>query len=101
MFTVQLHHIIIAITGLLLGLIISRLLSKKPPSENKGLFANIFTSNKELDTTLGILVFAYIITLMILHFHDDIASEAGYIILAAVNGITALLAVKKHNGNQH
>ena len=95
MFTITTELIIALIVGILLGMLIVRLLSKKERS-GESFWSNIFTSNSDLDSTIGIFAFTWIVTVMVFLFQDSLknATEVGYIILAATNGLSGITGVK-------
>lgn len=96
MFTITTELIICLIIGILLGLLIAYLLSKKERSSGETFWSRVFTSNQELDSTIGIFAFVWVITIMVLLFQDALSSatEVGYIILAATNGLSGITGVK-------
>ena len=79
-------HLIISGVLLLVGLVVGRL-SKR--SQGDGFFSRVFSSNRDLDTTLGILLLGIITITMIFHFHDSIKEQAGVIVMGTVNAFTA------------
>ena len=95
---------ILMAVGIVAGVAVSWLLSRNKQVQ-ESLLSKLFADNKQLDTTIGIIVCAGLIGMMIHHFHDDLEGEAGYIILAALNGLMAILGYKKgssdatNNGN--
>lgn len=91
--TITTAHLIYLVVGLLVGAVVMWLIGRR--STGEGLLSKIFTSNREFDTTLGLVVSAILIFTMIHVFGDDLESEAGYIILAAVNGMMGILGYKK------
>lgn len=95
MFTITGPHLIYLAIGLLIGLIISRVISKNERTNNT-FWSQVFASNRELDSTLGIFAFVWIVTIMVFHFQDSLkdATEVGYIILAATNGLSGITGVK-------
>ena len=95
MFTITTELIIVLGIGVLLGILITALLSRKERSGDT-FWSRVFTSNQELDSTIGIFAFVWIITLMVLLFQDALsnATEVGYIILAATNGLSGITGVK-------
>lgn len=95
MFTITTELIIAVSVGILLGILIARLLSRKERS-SESFWSRVFTSNQELDSTIGIFAFVWVITIMVLLFQDALSSatEVGYIILAATNGLSGITGVK-------
>ena len=100
--TITTAHLIYLSIGLIAGAVLMHMIGRK--STGEGVLAKLFTSNREFDTTLGIILSAWLVFMMIHHFQDDLKAEAGYIILAAVNGLMGILGYKKgvsdaQNGN--
>ena len=91
--TITTAQVIFLVVGLSVGAVVMHIIGRK--STGEGLLSKLFTSNREFDTTVGLIVTSALIFFMIHHFEDDLASEAGYIILAAVNGLMGLLGYKK------
>ena len=97
MFTITTELIIAVAIGVLLGILIACLFSRrKERSSGETFWSRVFTSNQELDSTIGIFAFVWVITLMVLLFQDALSSatEVGYIILAATNGLSGITGVK-------
>ena len=100
--TITTAHLIYLSAGLIAGGILMHIIGRK--STGDGLLSKLFTSNREFDTTLGMILTSVLIFFKIHHFQDDLKAEAGYIILAAVNGLMGILGYKKgvsdaQNGN--
>ena len=95
MFTITTELIIALSIGVLLGILMACLLSRKERSDNS-FWSKIFTSNSDLDSTIGIFAFTWIVTVMLFLFQDSLkdATEVGYIILAATNGLSSITGVK-------
>ena len=91
--TITTAQVIFLVVGLAAGAVVMHLIGRK--STGEGLLSKLFTSNREFDTTLGMILTTVLIFFMIHHFHDDLKAEAGYIILAAVNGLMTVLGYKK------
>ena len=96
MFTITTELIIAVVIGVLLGILIACLFSRKERSSGETFWSRVFTSNQELDSTIGIFAFVWVITIMVLLFQDALSSatEVGYIILAATNGLSGITGVK-------
>ena len=87
------------ILGAGICLTIGNILGKRSKKEGSGFLEQVFTNNKELDTTIryvGILLLAFT---MVVFFSDDIKSEAGIIIVSLFNCILA--GNGNGNGNGH
>lgn len=98
-FTITHIHVILMTVGLIVGIILMKILSKRPPSETKPLWDQVINSNSDIVTLIGLIVGTVLIMTMIFSFQDDIKSEAGYIILSALNAFFYLAGVRKGEAN--
>lgn len=103
----NLVHGIIAITWFL-TIILTVVFARRRKPNGESLLAKLFTSNKDLDTTLGILlrgavVFAVLAIVVVFFsmFHDDLSENdvgmlAMHVIGMATNAITLVAVVNGH-----
>lgn len=100
-FTITHIHIILLVIGLIIGLAAMRLLNKKTPSDKESIWNQAINNNSDFVTLIGILVGAVLIFLMVMYFQDGLESEAGYILMAALNGFFYLAGVRngENKGN--
>ena len=99
-FTVTHVHGILVLIGVLIGVLIMRLRSKRtPPDGTKPLWDQVINSNSDVVTLIGLIVGTFLITTMVFSFQDDIKSEAGYIILSALNSFFYLAGVRQGENN--
>ena len=96
MITLTRGHLIGAVVGLFLGVILARILYKKQRTDSDSFLSRVFTSGQDLDTTMGIIAFVWIVTIMVVYLQEALsdAKEVGYIILAATNGLSSIAGVK-------
>lgn len=81
--------------GVTIAILLSLLIAKRR-GDKEGFLSRIFQSNKDLDTTIGLILGAFLVWTCIMHFQDGIqGSEAGYIVLGGLNGFFALAGYKK------
>ena len=94
-FTITPSYLICFAIGFLIALLIARLIAKRT-SDKESFLSRIFQSNKDLDTTIGLIIGGFLVWTCIMHFQDGIqGSEAGYIVLGGLNGFFALAGYKK------
>ena len=93
-FVVTWTHIILVVVGLLAGVFLARLLLKRTPSEKESIWNQAINDNSDFVTIIGLIVGAVLIFVMVMHFQDGLKSEAGYILMAALNGFFYLAGVK-------
>ena len=94
-FTITTANLISFGIGLAIALVLSLLIAKRR-GDKEGSLSRLFQSNTDLDTTIGLIVGAFLVWTCIMHFQDGIqGSEAGYIVLGGLNGWFALAGYKK------
>lgn len=98
-FTVTWIHLVLVLAGIILGVAVMRARSKKPPSDRQPLWDQVINSNSDIVTLIGLMGSTALILLMVMSFQDDIKSEAGYIILSALNSFFYLAGVRKGESN--
>lgn len=82
--------------GLGIMIVLGFLMRRRKSTPSEGFLSKVFQSNKDLDTTIGLLLGAFLVWTCIMHFQDGIqGSEAGYIVLGGLNGFFALAGYKK------
>ena len=94
-FTVSSENLTAFAIGLVVMLFVMGMLRRKQ-SSGDGFWSKVFQSNQDLDTTIGIVIGAFLVIFCIVSFQDGIdSSEGGYIVLAGLNGWFALAGYKK------
>ena len=74
-------HIGLVVAAWVIGLLIGR---RSKQSTGESFLSKLFSSNRDLDTTLSIVgIFAIVFT-MALCFHDDVSDKAGMILISAL-----------------
>ena len=100
-FTISYTHIVLLIIGLLIGIMVMKLLSRKPPSDKESILNQVINNNSDFVTIIGLIVGSILIFIMVMHFQDGLKAEAGYIIMAALNGFFYLAGVRnRENGKK-
>lgn len=89
---------VIVFVFVILAFFVARLTAGKRQGE--GLFSKVFQSNRDLDTSLGLIGMFGIIFVMLMAFHDDVKDQAGLVFLMAFYALRDLIIGKpKENNN--
>ena len=56
------------------------LVRRKKDTEKESWLSNVFQTNKDLDTTLGLIGINLIVIFMLISFHDDLAEDSSALI---------------------
>ena len=97
-FTITWIHLVLLAVGLIAGLLLRRLIKGKQPKDSShawNVIDQLFNSISDLVALIGLLVGGVMIFVMIIAFQDELKSEAGYILMAALNGFFYLAGVRE------
>ena len=97
----ELQMILGFIVILSIGVFLGNRISKKSTAGDSFL-ARVFQSNRDLDTTVGLIGINLIIIMMLISFHNAVKSDIGMIFLAAFNLYQSIVLGKsRENGSGH